>query len=78
LSTIPAWCVPGHDGEEGFDASGPWLRLDVNSHEHDDRRHPTGARKSASVVIDIDAARSSARDLLEWADGEHVFPALVE
>jgi hypothetical protein len=74
LSSIPAWCVPGHAGSEDFGVSGPWIRLDVNTHEHDEHGQPTGARKHASVVIDVEAARSLAQDLLEWADGRHVYP----
>jgi hypothetical protein len=75
------WCfrafLPGaypDKGSEDFGVSGPWLRLDVNTHEHDEHGQPTGARKIASVVIDVEAARSLAQDLLEWADGRHVYP----
>lgn len=74
LSSIPAWCVPGHTGSEDFGVSGPWLRLDVNTAEHDEHGQPTGARKHVSVVIDVEAARSLAQDLLEWADSRHVYP----
>lgn len=69
---IPIWCVPGHD-DATEEATGPWLRLDVNSERHVAGK-PTGEPASASVALDIDAARTLAADLLAWADGPHVFP----
>lgn len=72
ISHVPIWCVPGHD-EATEEATGPWLRLDVNSERHVAGK-PTGEPASASVVLDIDAARTLAADLLAWAYGPHVLP----
>ena len=35
LADISAWCVPGHQDIANFDERGPWLRLSVNSANHD-------------------------------------------
>lgn len=70
-SSIPSYCIPGH-ADELDDGSGPWLRLSV-SIWHDEFRRPMIA-DGATVVLDVEAARSLAADLLEWADQEHVTP----
>lgn len=72
VSDVPRWCVPGH--EEADDrTTGPWLRLDVNSERHVEGR-ATGEPAVASVVLDVDAARALAAELLAWVEEPHVYP----
>lgn len=47
-------------------------------HEHDEDGWPTGARKSAAVVLDIEAAVSLAKDPTEWANRSTRIPGLDE
>lgn len=70
ISSIPVWCVPGHDEHEDYDLRGEWVRLDVYTREHDFSRggKPTQTMVSAAVVMDEAAARALAADLLAWAD----------
>lgn len=70
VATIPVWCVPGHWDEEEFETVGEWLRLDVHTAEHDYKSggQPTSRYNFESVVLDEEAARSLAADLLAWAD----------
>lgn len=76
LAWIPSWCVPGHD-EEDYSACGEWARLSIDCDgamtwwvkEGDE---PTPKPVHASVVLDVEAARSLAADLLEWADRPHL------
>ena len=76
VASIPSWCVPGHH-DDGSDDPGPWLRLDVYSAEHssEDGGKATGRGESVSVVLDEDAARALAGDLLSWAETPKTRPA---
>ena len=58
LAHIPAWCVPGHETEEeNYDEIAPWLRLSVDA-----------GGGYLDVVLNEDAARALAADLVEWAN----------
>ena len=82
LAHTPRWCVPGHREEDGYGDYGDgapvggWLRLDlttwthVYAHPEQVAAHP----ETHSVVMDEQAARSLAADLLAWADHEKVHP----
>jgi hypothetical protein len=78
ISGMPAWCVPGHS-DEYTDDLGPWVRLDVQTCEHDFAAGgtPTGRYDVASVVMDEAAARALAADLIAWADRPKVQPGLT-
>lgn len=70
---IPSFCVPGHEDESDEDApTGPWLRLHVSTWDETSSR-PMIA-DGATVILDVAAARSLAKDLLDWADSEHAQP----
>ena len=75
VSTLPTWCVPGHENDYS-EGVGPWLRMHVLSWKHDycSGGKPTAERDSAWVVMDPDAARALAAELLAWAEREHVQP----
>lgn len=73
LASIPRWCVPGHEDEEDFESTGPWVRVDLEGWRHIDGQS-TGERVFQSVILDEDAARSLASDLLEWVNAGHVYP----
>lgn len=79
IAHVAPWCVPGWEGREDdldYPQCGPWVRLDVVTHEHtwEDGGKPTGRDLFAAVVMDEAAARTLAADLLEWADREKVHP----
>ena len=76
LAEIPPWCVPGHREDPDYDDQrGEWLRLEVNTVEHDRNRVPDVLGPEwASVVLDEAAARQLAADLLEWADRPKLHP----
>lgn len=77
IAHIPVWCVPGHADDETDDhVTGEWVRLDVYTAEHDwhNPTSPTGKWTSAAVVMDEEAARALAADLLEWADRPKAYP----
>lgn len=78
IGSIPYFCVPGWRDEDESDVEehtvGPWLRLDVVTHVHDERGQPTGQDTHAAVVMDEAAARLLAADLLAWADTPKVQP----
>ena len=76
LAIIPSFCVPGHaDEDEEDEPTGPWLRLDVDTREHDrNDGMPTGRRRFASVILDPPAAQQLAADLAEWAAQDHTEP----
>ena len=70
---IPPYCVPGHgDDAASEEATGPWLRLHVAvwNEELGSPMIPDGG----AIILDPDAARSLAAELLSWADSEHVQP----
>lgn len=74
-----ARCGEQHEYPE----TGEWIRLDVSSPHAlswwtKDGVNPTPAPVDASVVLDVEAARSLAADLLEWADGPHLEAVGVE
>lgn len=73
-ASIPPWCVPGHQDEAADEdmATGPWLRVHVVTW-NDEYDRPMIA-DGATVILDVDAARSLAAELLSWADGEHIEP----
>ena len=77
LATIAPWCVPGHDDIEGFEgmACGPWLRLCLNSSDHDyhNPRSILGP-ENASVVMDEAAVREMVAQLTEWLNRPKVHP----
>jgi hypothetical protein len=82
VAHAPQWCVPGHydataDGDYGDGAPvGGWLRLDMVTWTHNWKtpEQVTGPPECHSVVLDEQAARSLAADLLAWADHEKVHP----
>jgi len=59
LATIAPWCVPGNEHNWDDRATGPWLRLSVNS----------------DVVMDEGAVRELVSQLTEWLDRPKVHPA---
>lgn len=83
LATIAPWCVPGHDepctckaGAHDWPEVGPWLRLELLSHEHiwEEGGKPSGRIEGADVVLD-EAAVTTLRDrLTEWLDQPKVQP----
>lgn len=70
--TIAPHCVPGADESEDYPTSGPWLRLALAV--WDDEYGRPMIRGGATVILDPDAARALARDLMAWADEPHVEP----
>lgn len=76
VASMPVWCVPGHEDDYSDDTVGPWLRLEVASAQHSwkDGGKPTGLPEGAAVVMDEEAARSLAADLLAWADRPKALP----
>ena len=75
IAHIPTWCVPGHRDADDYDdfPLGPWVRLDVITHDHENGK-PVSGPWSHSVVMDEAAARQLAADLLKWADAPKVHP----
>lgn len=71
---IPVWCVPGHRGEVDR-VIGPWLRLCVQSWEHD-FRNPTETvgQVNAAVVLDEAAVRALVDDLTDWLARPKAYP----
>lgn len=78
LAHIPTWCVPGHAGEENEDDHplGPWVRLDVVTHDYENCK-AVGGPWAHSVVMDEAAARQLAADLIAWADAPKADPDLT-
>ncbi|MGZ6852492.1 MAG: hypothetical protein ACXVGC_00255 [Mycobacteriaceae bacterium] len=71
LAHIAPWCVPGY--EQGNEVEiehlvGPWVRLDVLTHEYRNGKPVEPDPWCHSVVMDEAAARQLAADLLTWAD----------
>lgn len=62
---VPGFCVPGHDDQPDDYPAGEWLRLSVDS---------VHQGQAATVLLDSDAARALAHDLLAWADLPKVAP----
>ena len=56
---IPAWCDSPRGADDDFERLAAWLRLMVGTE---------AAGSVATVLIDKDAARALAHDLLQWAD----------
>jgi hypothetical protein len=74
IASIPAYCVPGHDDDDGV-AVGPWLRLSVDSVEHDfSAPENVLGDRSASVVLDRDAVAALRDQLQDWLDRPEVYP----
>ena len=75
ISNVPIWCVPGH-ADDYSDAVGTWVRLDVTFWDgYGDNAEGPWTR---CVLLDEQAARSLATDLLAWADEDHVTPKETE
>ena len=76
LAHTPTWCVPGHSDHDGYIDGvyglGPWLRLHVDTWEHDCERVVGPVR--AGVVIDEEAARALRDALTDWLDTPKVYP----
>lgn len=85
VAHIAPWCVPGHFedcdcGGHDYPECGEWLRLSVDAPgalswwtkpgEDKPRREPV----HADVLLDEQAARALAADLLKWADMPKVRP----
>lgn len=75
LAHIAPWCVPGHGDpcttcvvSHDHPEVGPWLRMEVASHEHSwkDGGIPTGREEGATIVMDEDAVRALRDDLTRW------------
>lgn len=68
LASMPVWCVPGH--EEKYDERyGPWLRLGLESWEHDySKPESVKGRQDATVVMDEKAVRALVEQLQRWLD----------
>lgn len=78
LATIPPYCVPGHHGDADHPNLGPWLRVIVDSWEHDyhtPKERGGGRAERASIVMDEDAVRRFVEMLTEWLDRPKVHPA---
>ena len=73
-ASIPPWCVPGHFDDPASEdmATGPWLRLHVATW-NEDYGMPMIAN-GATVILDVEAARSLAAELLSWAEERHIEP----
>lgn len=83
LASIAPWCVPGHDepcacesGSHDHPEVGPWLRLEVLSHEHpwEDGGVPSGRIEGADVVLDEIAVATLRDKLTEWLEQPKVQP----
>ena len=69
-ATIPAWCVPGHQGHEdprnpccdGYATPGPWYRLGIYDEP------PFDGPQSVEALLDEDAVRSLRDALTDWLD----------
>lgn len=70
VSSIPAWCVPGHSEET--DDLGQWLRLEVAAPEtlnfwaKDDDGEPAVEEQGATVVLDRAAVETLRDQLNDW------------
>src|SRR5262245_27104126 len=40
LAIMPRWCVPGHEDEEDFESTGPWVRVDLEGWRYIDGQAP--------------------------------------
>lgn len=74
LAHIPAWCAGGDDDD--FTSVGRWLRLSVDSWQHNYHK-PTEVigKETATVVMDEDAVRALVAQLTEWLDTPKVSPS---
>lgn len=80
LASIAPWCVPGHEelaeiGNGDDYACGPWLRLSIDSSEHD-YKNPANVLgpAHADVVMDEAAVRELVRQLNVWLTRPKVHP----